>query len=173
MKRTISLFLAIMMAISLLCVPVSAASTDISAYALEGYNKLQLNNGWAEITTSDVTDANGVITSTATSEETITAGKRVATFYPWADKSTIGGSASAYTMHFGFTVNEISDPVKLDYQYRNSSSYKTLLCLSDSKVAVGNSLDSETFVEVQAPYTLNLFMNCVLPELQSLRAEIK
>ena len=61
MKRTVSLFLAIIMVMSSFCGVVFADTSSLAAYALSGYYNKQLNNGWAEITTNDVTDANGVL----------------------------------------------------------------------------------------------------------------
>ena len=165
MKRTISLFLAIINVLALFCIPVQAASVaDLSAYALSGYYNKQLNSTWAEtgVTRTNTTDeATGVITSTATYSGTLASGKRVATFQPWVSKSAVGSSASAYTMHFGFTVSEISHTFNLLYQYYGNTSGsggggKTLISLSDS--IVKNS-DSGRFVEVQLPYTINMFMN--------------
>jgi len=161
MKRTLSLFLSIIMAMSLLCSAVFADVASLETYALSGYYNKQLNNTWAEVTRSDATDENGVITSTASYEGELAAGKRIATFQPWADYSGVSANAAgAYTMHFGFTVNEITSPVYLEYNYsRNGGGKKTLISLSSSKVVAGGSLDGATFVEVQAPYTINIFMN--------------
>lgn len=161
MKKTISLFLAIINVLALFCMPVQAASVaDLSAYALSGYYNKQLNNNWNEVTSSDVTDANGVITSTATYSGTLASGKRVASFQPWADyQGTAGSAAGEYTMHFGFTVAEITDQVRVLYQYRNSGGGQTLLHLSEDRVIAGDSTSSGYSVAVQAPYKIDIFMN--------------
>ena len=162
MKKTISLFLAIIMAMSLICIPVSAEGTiDLADYTLEGYNNKQINNNWANITLSDETDENGIITTTGTYEGTLASGKRIASFQPWEEYGGVSADAAgAYTMHFGFTVNEISTPVYLEYNYsRNGGGKKTLISFSDSKVVSGGSMDGETYIEVSEPYTIDIFMN--------------
>ena len=132
----------------------------LADYALEGYFYKQLNNNWAEVTRNDVTDANGIITTTASYSGELEAGKRIASFQPWAEQGVGSSAAGSYTMHFGFTVNEITSPVYLEYNYsRNGGAKKTLISLSDSKVAVGGSIDGETYIEVTEPYTIDIFMN--------------
>ncbi|MBQ4283899.1 MAG: hypothetical protein IJB96_08245, partial [Lachnospira sp.] len=135
----------------------------ISSYALNGYKYKQINNFWAEsvITREDSTDASGVITSTASNTGALASGKRIATFQPWEERQGVGANAAGdYTMHFGFTVNEITSPLCLEYNYNRDGGYKkTLISFSDSKVVAGDSMSGGTFVEVQAPYTINMFMN--------------
>ena len=76
---------------------------------------------------------------------------------PWEKKKgTYTNAAGNYTMHFGFTVNEISDPVSLAYRFNAD---KKLISFSDSKVVWGGSMDGSTYIEVTAPYTIDIFMN--------------
>ena len=59
-------------------------------------------------------------------------------------------------MHCGFTVNEINAPVCLEYRFDAS---KKLISFSDSRVVWGDSMDGDTYIEVTAPYTIDIFMN--------------
>ena len=135
-------------------------------YTLNGYNNKQINNGWVDnkpqlSLSESVDEATGVITNIASYSGDLDAGKRIASFQPWEEYAGLGANASEQNIfHFGFTVNEITSPLYLEYNYsRDGGAKKTLISLSDSKVVVGGSMDGENFVEVQAPYTINIFMN--------------
>ena len=129
-------------------------------YTLDGYNKKQLDNNWANVNLENVQDpTTGVHTTTATYSGTLAAGKRIATFQPWEKgQGTREDAAGTYTMHFGFTVNEVTSPLALAYKY-DAGGTKYLAVLTNSKVVAGSSLDGETYIGVTAPYTINCFMN--------------
>ena len=61
-------------------------------------------------------------------------------------------------MHYGFTVNEVTSPLTLAYKYDQGGT-KYLVSFSNNKVVAGGNMDGSDYINVTAPYTINIFMN--------------